>query len=212
MHGFGPFHPSPPFFMGPHRRGGRGHGRQGRHGRRGPHGPPPWVMEMFGGGRRRAERGEVRYLVLDAVANQPGHGYEVIPAIEASAGGGYRPSPGTIYPTLQLLEEMALVSSDRAAGKRVYEITDAGRAELATQRDLVEEAYERLGGEGALEDASDLFAVFDRLPRLFRRMVRGLRRGRIGAAQVQEIRQIMEQAADRIEVVLEGQTTHPEDE
>jgi hypothetical protein len=87
MH-FGPW-----FSMGHRRHRGR-HGR-GRHHPHPPHGPPPWLFELFGGRKRRAERGEVRYLILDALREQPRHGYEIIQTIADKTSGTYKPSPGT---------------------------------------------------------------------------------------------------------------------
>lgn len=67
-------------------------------------------MGMLGDPPPRAERGEIRYLVLDAIKERPRHGYEIIQHIEERAGGTYRPSPGVIYPTLQMLEELGHAS------------------------------------------------------------------------------------------------------
>jgi DNA-binding PadR family transcriptional regulator len=90
--------------------------------------------EGFGrGGRRRMRRGDIRTAVLAVLAEQPRHGYEVIQALEEKSGGAWRPSAGSIYPTLQLLEDEDLARSSEREGKRVYELTDAGRAE-ATRR------------------------------------------------------------------------------
>jgi DNA-binding PadR family transcriptional regulator len=76
-------------------------------------------------------RGDIRTAVLAVLAEQPGHGYEVIQSLEEKSGGAWRPSPGSIYPTLQLLEDEGLVRSEERDGKRVYEVTDAGREESA---------------------------------------------------------------------------------
>lgn len=80
-------------------------------------------------GPRRMRRGDVRTAVLAVLGEAPGHGYEIIQAIEEKSGGSWRPSPGSIYPTLQQLEDEGLVRSGEGEGKRVYEITDTGRAE-----------------------------------------------------------------------------------
>jgi DNA-binding PadR family transcriptional regulator len=95
--------------------------RRGPHGRgRGPFGP---------GGGRRMRRGEIRSAVLQVLTEQDGHGYELIQALEAKTDGAWRPSPGSVYPTLQLLEDTGMVRSSERDGKRVYSITDEGRAE-----------------------------------------------------------------------------------
>ena len=82
-------------------------------------------------------RGDIRTALLAILAEEPGHGYDVIQRLEEKTSGAWRPSPGSVYPTLQLLEDEGLVRSVEHDGKRVYEITDQGRAE-ATRR--IEEA------------------------------------------------------------------------
>ena len=81
------------------------------------------------GGRMR--RGDIRTALLAALSEGPGHGYDVIKTLEEKSGGAWKPSPGSVYPTLQLLEDEGLVRSTERDGKRVYEITDDGRAEAA---------------------------------------------------------------------------------
>jgi DNA-binding PadR family transcriptional regulator len=88
-------------------------------------------------GRRRMRRGDIRTAVLLALEDQPRHGYEVIQALEEKTGGAWRPSAGSIYPTLQLLEDEGLARSSEREGKRVYELTEEGRAEA---RSRVEQA------------------------------------------------------------------------
>ena len=80
-------------------------------------------------GHGRARRGDVRTAVLAVLAEAPGHGYEVIQALEEKSGGRWRPSPGSVYPTLQQLEDEDLLRSEEREGKRVYEVTDEGRVE-----------------------------------------------------------------------------------
>ena len=87
--------------------------------------------ERFGGPRMR--RGDIRTAVLAVLAEAPGHGYDVMQNLEDKTGGAWRPSPGSVYPTLQQLEDEGLVRSTERDGKRVFEITDAGRAE-STER------------------------------------------------------------------------------
>jgi DNA-binding PadR family transcriptional regulator len=82
-------------------------------------------------------RGDIRTAVLVVLAEEPGHGYDVIQRLEEHTAGAWRPSPGSIYPMLQLLEDEGAVRSSERDGKRVFEVTDAGRAEAARR---VEEA------------------------------------------------------------------------
>jgi DNA-binding PadR family transcriptional regulator len=80
-------------------------------------------------GRRRMRRGDIRTAVLAVLDEQPRHGYEVIQALEDKTGGAWRPSPGSVYPTLQLLEDEGLARSSERDGKKVYELTEEGRTE-----------------------------------------------------------------------------------
>jgi DNA-binding PadR family transcriptional regulator len=87
-------------------------------------------MAFGGPGRHRGgivRRGEVRPLILGALASKPMHGYEVIQALEAQSGGRWRPSAGSIYPSLQLLVDEGLATAEDIDGRRVYALTDAGR-------------------------------------------------------------------------------------
>ena len=88
----------------------------------------------FGGDEPRARRGDIKYLLLELLAEQPRHGYELIKELENRNGGFYRPSPGSVYPTLQLLEEGGYLTSETIEGKRVYTITDSGRQLLSERR------------------------------------------------------------------------------
>lgn len=74
-------------------------------------------------------RGQIRTMVLAVLAEGSGHGYDVIGRLEDKAGGTWRPSPGSVYPLLQLLADEGLVSSTERDGRRVYELTEAGRTE-----------------------------------------------------------------------------------
>jgi DNA-binding PadR family transcriptional regulator len=102
----------------------------------------PWV------GLGRMRRGDVRAAVLRVLSEGPAHGYQVIRTLEERSGGLWRPSPGSVYPTLQMLEDEGLVRSTEQDGKRVYELTEAGDAEAGTQHVPQWEA-ERGGGERA---------------------------------------------------------------
>ncbi|MDT8915458.1 PadR family transcriptional regulator [Amycolatopsis sp. PS_44_ISF1] len=101
------------------RGGRRGHGGPG--GRRGPGGP------------RRGRRGDVRAAILTLLAEQPRHGYEIIREIGERSGGLWKPSPGSIYPTLQMLADEDLVVSKDENGKKLFELTETGRTAAGEQ-------------------------------------------------------------------------------
>ena len=109
----------------------RRHHRDPRHG---PDNRPFPFREMFNRARlggQAIRRGEIRPLILAALLRKPMHGYEVIQELEAESGGRWRPSAGSVYPTLQQLADEGLVTSDEIDGRRTYTLTDSGRAAAA---------------------------------------------------------------------------------
>ena len=191
---------------------GRGHGRGGWGGGPGAPGgpgwrggPPPWhkLREFMDERPPRADRGAVRYLVLDAVSETPRHGYEIMAAIESKSHGAYRPSPGVVYPTLQLLEELGHVRVAVKDDKKVYTITAAGTRELEEHKDDVASFYDE--AEGGWEDrADDLFEMSHLIRRLMRTFRRSARRGRLTASTMTKARQILEDAAAKLEALLDA--------
>jgi DNA-binding PadR family transcriptional regulator len=137
------------------RRGGRGghhgHGPDHSHGH-GPDGSPgDWSrgrggFGRGGGGGRIFGPGDLRLMLLSLIAEKPRHGYELIKEIEQKFGGAYSPSPGSIYPTLTLLEEMEQVRASASDGARkLFEITDQGRAFLDENRATLDGVIARMG-------------------------------------------------------------------
>jgi DNA-binding PadR family transcriptional regulator len=107
-----------------------GHGRGGSRGGR------------FG---RVFDHGDLRYVLLQLIAEKPSHGYELIKAIEEKFGGLYSPSPGVIYPTLTLLEELGHLRPETGGGtKKLYSITEEGTTFLTTNRPLVDAIFNRM--------------------------------------------------------------------
>jgi DNA-binding PadR family transcriptional regulator len=105
-------------------------------GRGGPFGPGgPFGEEGFpgfpGGGKRFFGRGDLKYALLELLQERPMHGYEMMKALQEQTGGMYTPSAGSVYPTLQMLEDRGFVTVSEVEGKKVYSITDTGRAFLA---------------------------------------------------------------------------------
>jgi DNA-binding PadR family transcriptional regulator len=102
-----------------------------------------WPGASFMGRRRFFEAGGVRLAILSLLSEGPKHGYQLMKEMEDRSSGLYRASAGSVYPTLQQLEDEELIQSDQAEGKRVYRITDAGRAELAKDPEAVKRLWER---------------------------------------------------------------------
>ena len=115
------------FFAGRGMRGPRG--PRGRWGGRGGWGGERGAFGGGWGGGRRMPRGAIRTAILVALRDQPAHGYEVMRRLEEMSGGLWRPSPGSVYPHLQMLEDEGLVHSSEVEGSRTYALTDSGRTE-----------------------------------------------------------------------------------
>jgi len=125
----------PAFFGGPAWQRHRGGGRWGF----------GFPFEGFGAERRgpgpRVDRGDVKILVLSVLRDGPKHGYEVMRAIETRTGSAYTPSPGVVYPTLQMLEDLGHVRAGEGGERKTYELTDAGRAYLEENKAAEQEAW-----------------------------------------------------------------------
>ncbi len=86
---------------------------------------------------RLFEKGDLKYVILNLLKDKPAHGYEIMRAMEEYFHGFYSPSAGSVYPTLQLLDDMGYVSSSERDGKKVYTITDEGQRFLQEQQDVI---------------------------------------------------------------------------
>jgi DNA-binding PadR family transcriptional regulator len=134
---------------------GRGHSRPGSHrGRRGFEG---FMNDFWGPGggprgrgwRARAgrvfEQGDLKYVILRLLAEKPRHGYEIIKELEERFGGAYAPSPGTVYPTLTMLEDLGFARAmPEEGGRKIYEITEPGRKHLEEHSATVDDIFERI--------------------------------------------------------------------
>ena len=118
---------------------GSGFGRGGRHGKGG---------GDFTRTRRMLAQGDLKLIALALIAEQPRHGYEIIKMLEDKTAGWYSPSPGIVYPTLTYLEETGYVTAQADGAKKLYSITDEGRAHLEQNRDFVDVVLERLAAAG----------------------------------------------------------------
>jgi DNA-binding PadR family transcriptional regulator len=140
-------------------------GRHGHH-RHGPHLDPrafwhgPWRGMAFGpGGRRgRARRGDVRAAILLLLEEEPRNGYQLMEEIENRSGGAWRPSPGSVYPSLAQLEDEALIRSDESAGRRSFELTDEGRTYVADNRESLGSPWDE-AGDGVPSEFAELRAL-----------------------------------------------------
>jgi DNA-binding PadR family transcriptional regulator len=130
----------------------------------GPHGP--FAMPFpgpgpFGGGfgrGRRMRRGNVRAAILLLLAEEPRNGYQIMQELESRSDGAWRPSPGSVYPALQLLADEGLVRSESREGGNVFELTDAGRQHVEENRERLGTPWE-LAGQGVPDDVRELMRL-----------------------------------------------------
>ena len=119
------------------------------------HGPRPGGWGEWGGGRRRRmRRGDVRAALLVLLDEQPHTGYSLMEELERRSDGTWRPSPGSVYPTLQQLEDEGLIAPEPGEGRTPYALTDAGKAYVDENREALGEPWAKSAegiGEGRLE-------------------------------------------------------------
>jgi len=201
--------------FGHHRGGERGHwGRRfardeeyaregeegGRHGRhRGGHGHA-FFREGPGGRGRVFDQGELRFVLLALIAEAPRHGYEIIKAIEDRLGGSYSPSPGVIYPTLTLLNELGFATvSESGGGRKLYTITDEGRAHLAENQPVVDAVFARMERASASTAGGRSPQVIRAIENMKMALRLRLSRGPLGEAEAQAIADALDTAARAID-------------
>ena len=177
-------------FLHGHPRGDHGDGLSGGRGGR-------------GGGGRIFGHGGLRFALLQLIANKPSHGYELIKFIEERLGGRYSPSPGIVYPTLTLLEELGHVSVDTAEGgsRKRYTITEAGREFLAANREITDEMMARMSGgvDGAGPRAGRPPPGVRALEHLKLAMRRRRARAPLTEQQAHEFAAVLDSAAQQLE-------------
>lgn len=162
-----------------------GHGFGGRHGRR------------FG---RIFEHGDLRYVVLQMIAEKPRYGYEVIKAIEEKLGGAYTPSPGVIYPTLTLLEETGYATVSEAEGnKKLYAITEAGKAFLAENKSIISAIFDRISETHSAHGGGPAPQILRAMENLKIAARLRMSQGPLTEEQIRAIAAALDEAAQKIE-------------
>ncbi len=179
--GFGPGFGGPGF--GP----GRGFG--------GPGGPR---------GRGRARRGDVRSAALLLLEEQPRNGYQLMQELETRSDGLWRPSPGSVYPALAQLEDEGLIASAEADGKKVFQLTDAGRAHVEERREQLGSPWKAVA-EGVPEGVGALFFGMGQLGMAVEQVARGG-----SEEQIAEVKKILNDARKAVYRLLAGEDEEPE--
>jgi len=189
------------FFKHFHDRSDRRHARDefggGRHFGRGHH----HVGGKFGRRMGRFfDHGDLRFVVLQLIADKPRYGYEVIKEIEERLGGAYTPSPGVVYPTLTLLEELGYATVSNAEGsKKLYAITDEGNAFLAANRPTVQAIFSRIAEAGAAQGGGPAPQILRAMENLKMAIRFRLAQGPLNETQIRGITEAIDRAAQEIE-------------
>jgi DNA-binding PadR family transcriptional regulator len=183
---------------------------RGGHGWQGNWGPFHFDFgdEGWSGGRRgrRARRmfesGELRLVLLKLIADEPRHGYDLIRAIEELTGGEYAPSPGVVYPTLTLLQDMGFIEEAAGEGPRKpFQVTDEGRAHIEERAEEIEALFERLTDLKPRADHTAGPAIGRAVKNLMTALRHRVGRDGLDDELLHEIAAILDEAAQRIERV-----------
>jgi DNA-binding PadR family transcriptional regulator len=164
----------------------------------------------------------MKFVLLELLQERPMHGYEMIKALEEKTGGFYTPSPGSIYPTLQMLEDGGMVTSAEVEGKKVYTITDAGRASLAERRSNQDEfagpPWMRWRGHGGHRPKPEMQALRSEVAETARLLAIAGRMAIQDPEKLARLRSVIERTRNELNTLIYGdsslqekptQTEHP---
>jgi DNA-binding PadR family transcriptional regulator len=146
------------------------------------------------------QKGDLKYVILDLLKEKPRHGYDIIRELEELSYGFYKPSPGVIYPTLQMLQEMGYVSSTEQEGKRVYSITEEGLKFLENQSNIADGIRKQMKHKWSFKNIGRMIMVMKEFHALEDLLGNSFRR--LDADKAEQICQILSQAYQEIESVL----------
>jgi DNA-binding PadR family transcriptional regulator len=149
----------------------------------------------------RFQKGDLKYVVLDLLKEKPRYGYEIIRALEEQSHGLYTPSPGVVYPTLQMLEEMGYASSQERDGKKIFTVTEQGLQFLDERKDSADEVRSQIKHRWSFRNMGMIAMVmkdYHALESLLGRRLLGM-----DTDKMQRIRQVLSRAYQEIEYILE---------
>ena len=154
---------------------------------------------------RRFEKGDIKYVILDLLKDKPSYGYEIIRALEERTQGMYAPSPGAVYPTLQMLEELGYVTGAERDGRKVYTITEAGRRFLNEGAAEVEGIHARMRHWHDPSDRRELHETMREVGNLLRLL--GHEARSMDAQKLQRIRDVLTRARAEVDAILRERET-----
>jgi DNA-binding PadR family transcriptional regulator len=153
----------------------------------------PWREGSF-------QKGDLKYVILDLLKDKPRHGYEVIRELEEMSHGLYTPSPGTVYPTLQMLEEMGYAESAERDGKKIYTITEEGLAFLDERKDSADEVRSHMRHRWSFKNIGKMALMMKEYHALEHLLTNVLRSQ--DTEKMQRARQVLSDAYKEIEAIM----------
>ncbi|MDO8715758.1 MAG: PadR family transcriptional regulator [Dehalococcoidales bacterium] len=145
-------------------------------------------------GDRMFERGDFKYVILDLIKDAPCHGYEIIRLVEERSHGLYAPSPGMVYPTLQLLEDTGCATATQQEGKKVYSITEQGRKLLAERGGVAKDVMKKRWGHHSHRELHDTMYTLWDIWKILKR-----HSGRMPPEKIKRVNDILSNARKEIE-------------
>jgi DNA-binding PadR family transcriptional regulator len=151
------------------------------------------------GGSRVFDQGDLKFVILRLLDEKPRHGYDIIKEIEERFGGTYSPSPGTVYPTLTMLEDLGYaIAKPEESGKKIYEITDEGRAYLTENQPLIDDIFSRIAEFAQSIFGEPMMEVHRGMKDLGRAIYVSQNKPRT-TEQIRKIKEILDRAAKEVE-------------
>ena len=164
-----------------------------------------WHKFMHGEANFCFSRGDIKFVILNLLKEKPKHGYEIMKDIESKMSGFYSASAGSVYPTLQMLEDQGYVKSNPVDGKKVYEITAEGRDFLQKNRETADAVYGRFGSHFGFNVSADQKAVFHETRDIIRSIINEMRHGsEVSSEQWRKVNEVMVRAHREIEDILKN--------
>ncbi len=152
---------------------------------------------------RLFEKGDLKYVILNLLKDKPSHGYEIIRAMEDSFHGFYTPSAGSVYPTLQMLEDMGYASSSELDGKKIYTITEDGRQFLKEQQEVIKKIKGQMKGWHHPHNHKEFLDTMRQLRNLGR--IIGRRAHGLNPEKLSNINKIISKIHRDVEKILEAE-------
>jgi DNA-binding PadR family transcriptional regulator len=160
--------------------------------------------ERFFGSRPREssfQKGDLKYVILDLLKDKPRHGYEIIRELEEASHGLYKPSPGAVYPTLQMLEDLEYAVCTSQDGKKVYSITESGKSFLEERKDQTNGVKNQMKNRWGFRNIGRMAMIMKEYHALENLIGSAIRQ--LDEEKAKEIRSVLTRAYDEIEDIIQ---------